>query len=149
MPHSMEVEKRNEQIVINLTRDEVLRLQAGKAVYGDRPGVTMMDAKVDVFPMKVIDPNDSEGDRYSDNRLERAIKSSLRATLASDGDIQLFVPIAKLIDVRLTHSVLPKESIETPITNDRQDLLGVIPEGGIRLNFGGSLKFVHIPHFFL
>ncbi|MBI4089346.1 MAG: hypothetical protein HY424_01405 [Candidatus Levybacteria bacterium] len=147
----MEVEKREKEIIINLTQEEIFELQRGKTIHGGRPAVTMPDAKVDVLPLRAIDPNDSlsEKDRWADDRLEKARKAPLKALLFSDGDLQIFVPAIKLTDVRVASARLSRKSIETPGTKDREGLVKhVIPQEGIRLNFGGSLRHVHIPDFF-
>lgn len=143
----MEVEKRGREIVINLTRKEVFDLQTGRTI-GDRPGVTMSDAKIEIVPLGAIEPDDSLKDRWAIDRLEKATKAPLNGILFSNGDLQIIVPAIKLSDVRLTNAKLTKESIKTPITNARNDLINVIPENGVRLNFGGSLKVVNIPDFF-
>ena len=144
----MEVERKGKQIVVNLTREEVFGLQEGKTIHGGRPGVTMPDAKVEVIPLSAIEPDDSAKDRYSDDRLEKAIKAPLKGNLFSNGDLQIIVPAIKLTDVRLANARLPRESIETPTSNDKKGLVEhVIPQDGVRLNFGGSLKIVKVPVF--
>jgi hypothetical protein len=150
----MEVEKRGKEIVVNLTQEDVSSLQAGETIHGTnihggRPAVTMPDAKVDVLPLNTIEPDDSLKDKWTDDRLEKATEASLRTFLSSDGDLQIFVPAIKLTDVRLGDAKLPRGSIETPTTKSGKALVKhVIPQGGIRLIFGGSLKTVNIPDFF-
>ena len=151
----MEVEKRKKEIVVNLSREDVFDLQAGNTIYGqnkthgDRPAVTMPDATVDVFPLSTIEEDNSLKERYSDDRLEIAEKTPLKGSLWPNGDLQIFVPAIKLTDVRLVGAILPREAIETPNTENRKGLVEhVIPQGGVRLNFGGSLKTVHIPDYF-
>lgn len=144
----MEVEKRGREIIVNLSQEEVFHLQAGKTI-GDRPGVTMPGAKVEILPLSAIEPDDSLKDKWTNDRLSIATETPLRGNLFPNGDLQIIVPAIKLIDVRLGSARLPRESIETPITESRKGLVEhVIPQEGIRLNFGGSLQHVNIPDFY-
>jgi hypothetical protein len=140
------VEKREEQIVINLIREDVFTLQSGKIVHEGRTGVITPDATIDIMPLSVIDPSDDslEGVLYTDNRLEKAMKAPLRAVIFPNEDLQVFIPAIKLTDVRLTDAELPKESVETPIAEDRDALLNAIPKKGIKINFVNSLKSVKL-----
>ena len=151
----MEVEKKGEQIVATLTREDVFGLQAGKTIFGenrvhgDRPAVTMSDANFEVAPLSAIEQDDSLKDRWSMDRLEKAMKAELKGHLSSDGDLRIFVPAIKLSDVRLGGAKLPRESIKTSGTENGRALIEhVIPPNGIILNFGGTLKTVNIPSFF-
>lgn len=144
----MEVEKRNNQIVAALTRDEVFDLQNGHTI-GARPSVTMIEAKVEVIPLSAIERDSSLKDQYSRDRLEKIKKAKSKTFLWSDGDLQVFVPAILLTDVRVASITIPRESVETPGTEKRKELVEhVIPQEGIRLNFGGSLKIINIPDFF-
>lgn len=152
----MEVEKRNAQIIVNITQEEIYELQRGRSIYGknkahgDRPAVTMPDANFAVSPLKSIEPDDSLKDIWTIDRLRNAKKAQLKARLLSNGDLEVFIPDIALSDVRLGSAKLPRELIETPGTEDSKGLVEhVIPEGGIQLNFGGSLKIINIPDFYL
>lgn len=140
----MEVEKRGRQIVVNLSAKEVFALQDGRTI-GDRPGVTIENAKVEVIPLSAIEPTDeSLKDQWSINRLELARKAYLKGELLGNGDLRIIVPGIKLSDVRLGIARLPRKFIDAP-----SDLLEhIIPKKGILLKFGGSLQVVDVPSFF-
>jgi|WetSurMetagenome_2_1015567.scaffolds.fasta_scaffold247923_2 hypothetical protein len=145
----MEVEKRRREIVVSLTREDVFDLQSGNTIHGDRPAVTMPDAKIEVTPLSAIEPDDSLRDMWNPDRLEKAQEALLKVYLWSDGDLQIFVPAIKLTDVRIAGATLPRESIKTPGTKNGKALVRhVIPTDGVRLNFGGTLKTINIPSFF-
>jgi hypothetical protein len=152
----MEVEKREKQIVATLTREDVFALQAGETIFGensehgDRPAVTMSDAIFEIAPLSELEPDDSLKDKWAGDRLEKAAEAQSKAHLYSNGDVKIFVPAITLSDCRLGSIKIPRESIETLETKNGKKLVRhVIPVGGIRLNFGGSLKVVHIPSYFL
>jgi hypothetical protein len=147
----MEIEKTPREIIFNLTREEVFSLQAGKTVYGGRPGIILPDAKADVSPLSMINPFDSitDKERFADDRLEKVTKAPLSGNLWSNGDLEIFVPAIKLTDVRLASARLPKKDVKTPEGENMKTFVErVIPEDGIRLNFGGSLKTVNVSDFF-
>ena len=147
----VDIERKGDRIDIRLTAEEVYRIQSGGTI-GDRPfsSVTMPDAKVEVLPLSRIDPfDDSLKDKWSFERLDKAKKAPLKGFVWPDGDLQIFVPAIKLTDVRLASARLPRESLIAPGTEDKKSLIEhVIPQDGIRLNFGGSLKTINIPDFF-
>jgi hypothetical protein len=76
----MRAERREDHIAVHLTPEEVEAIMAGRIV-GDRPSVTMADAKIEVLPLGAIEKDDSVGDRYSADRLERAMAAPLRGIL--------------------------------------------------------------------
>jgi len=144
----MRAEREENQIAIHLTQKEVEVIIAGRTV-GDRPGVTMPDAKVEVLPLSAIEKDDSVGDRYSADRLERARAAALRGILFPNGDLQVIVPAVKLIDVRVAEARLPREGLETPLTKQGSELVNhVIPEKGVVVYFGGSLQVLDVDNFF-
>jgi hypothetical protein len=148
----MEVEKTPREIIFNLTREEIFSLQAGKTVYGGRPGVILPDAKADVSPLSIINPFDrvTDKERFANDRLKKATEAPLSGYLWSNGDLEIFVPAIKLTDVRLASARLPKKGIITPEGEGLKIFVErVIPEEGIKLNFGGSLKTVHVLDFFV
>ncbi len=145
----MKAERKNNAIVVHLSADETLKLQDGQNV-GGRFGVTSPDAKITVWPLNAIANDDSLKDLWSLDRLEKASKASLEGRLDIDGDLALFVPAIKFSDVRISSASLPKEEIKTPGVEgeDRKTVLArQIPEKGIIVNFGGSLKEVDVNTF--
>lgn len=144
----MEVERRDNHIFVSLSSEEVFSLQDGHTIYG-KPGITP-DAKVEVLPLSAIEPDKSLEDRYSLDRLEKARASQLKAHLLPSEDLQIFVPAIKLTDVRVAGGMLLKEQIETPLAGTRNDeqVNHVIPEKGIVLTFGGSLRTIKPMHEF-
>lgn len=144
----MQVERRENQIAVRLSREEVFAVSDGRII-GDRPGVTMPDAKIEVLPLSAIEEDDSGRNRYASDRLERAIAAPLRGNLFPNGDLQIIVPSVKLSDVRVSQAELSREQIETPLTEQGKELLEhVIPEGGVVIYFGGSLREVDVNKFF-
>ncbi len=142
----MKAERTPQAIIVSLSSEEVFAVRAGRVV-GDRPGVTLPEAKISVWPLSAIEPDNSSKDHWSIDRLERGLAAPLRARLDTDGDLSVFVPAIKLSDVRITDGRLSRELIETPDLKgeDREKFLsGAIPEKGIIVNFGGSLKKVNI-----
>jgi len=145
---TMRAERKEKYIGISLTAEEVYALQSGKTI-GDRPSVTMMDAKVEVLPLSAIEEDNSGKDRYSLDRLEKGISAPLRGMLYPDGDLVIFVPEIKLSDVRIAGAILPREEVKAPSSNNPEELIThVLPPGGIKLLFGGSLKIIDILSYF-
>ena len=146
----MKTEIKHKAIVVSLSQEETFKLQAG-ATISDRPGVTMPDAKITVWPLSAIEHDDSLKDQWSLDRLEKGSKASLKGRLDTDGDLSVFVPAIKLSDVRISLANLPREKIKTPGVEgeDRETVLAhQIPEHGVIVNFGGSLKEVDANTFF-
>ncbi len=140
----MQVRKESDLLLVGLTSEEVTALQDGRML-GTRGGATFHDAKVEVLPLSAIDPDDNEGDRYSDDRLERGLKASLRAHLDSAGDLRVFVPAAKLTDTRIAGAILTRDQVEFMGADESRDpMISLLPEKGIALAFGGSLKRIDI-----
>ena len=137
--------ERNEQsIAVYLTAEEVFCLQAGQTV-GERLGVTVPESKVEVLPLCAVEEDDSLKDkRWSDDRLNVGQKALLRGRLYTNGDLQVIVSAITLNDVRIRAAHLPREKIETPMTDDRGFLTHVIPEGGVIVHLGGSLQIVDL-----
>ena len=146
----MKVERTEEQISLRLSQEEVFKIQAGNVV-SDRPGITMPDAKINVWPLSAIEPDDSLKDRWSDDRLEKGLRAPLRGRMDTDGDLSVFVPAIKLSDVRISFASLPREAIIMPGTRDedkKEFLKKAIPERGIIVHFGGSLKVIDVPRLY-
>ncbi len=142
----MKTEKSGDTLTINLSQDEVFRIQAGDVVT-DRPGVTMPDAKIHVWPLSVIDSDDSLKDKWSVDRLEKGLSTPLKARLDTDGNLSVFVPAIKLSDVRISGANIARDLIQTPGVKDgdrERFLHHVIPTKGVIVNFGGSLKVIEI-----
>ena len=142
----MKTEKTPKIIVVSLSQEEVFKIQAGNVV-SDRPGITMPDAKINVWPLSAIEPDDSLKDRWSDDRLEKGLRAPLRGRMDTDGDLSVFVPAIKLSDVRISFASLPREAIIMPGTRneDKKEFLKkAIPEKGVIVAFGGSLRIVDV-----
>ena len=142
----MKAEIKHKVIVVSLTQEETFAIQDGKAI-SDRPGVTMPDAKINVWPLSAIEPDDSLKDRWSDDRLEKGLRAPLRGRMDTDGDLSVFVPAIKLSDVRISFASLPREAIIMPGTKDEDKdefVKKAIPEKGVIVAFGGSLKVVDV-----
>ena len=142
----MKTEKTPKIIVVSLSQEEVFKIQAGNVV-SDRPGITMPDAKINVWPLSDIEPDDSLKDRWSDDRLEKGLRAPLRGRMDTDGDLSVFVPAIKLSDVRISFASLPREAIIMPGTRDedkKEFLKKAIPEKGVIVAFGGSLRIVDV-----
>lgn len=143
----MKVERTEQAIIVDLSQEETFRIQAGNVV-SDRPGITLPDAKIHVWPLSAIEPDDSLKDRWDIDRLGKGLSSPLKARMDTDGDLSIFVPAIKLSDVRISGARLPRELIETPGIKREEDrerfLHHAIPEKGVILNFGGSLRVVDL-----
>lgn len=138
----MKAEIIGQAIIVDLSSEEVFKVQAGGNI-GDRSGVTLPDAKINVWPLSAIEPDNSLKDHWSMDRLEIGLKAPFRGRLDTDGDLSIFVPAIKLSDVRIAKAHLPRKSIETPSLKgeDRETFLSsVIPKKGVIVNFGGSLR---------
>lgn len=137
----MKSEKTGNTLTVHLSQDEIFRLQAGNVV-SDRPGVTLPDAKIHVWPLSAREPDDSLKDQWSMDRLEKGLSAPLKARLDTDGDLSVFIPAIKLGDVRISGASIARDSIETPGVKDEvreKFLRHVIPDKGLIVNFGGSL----------
>lgn len=143
----MEVEKRKKEIVINLTRDDVFDLQKGNII-GDRYGITLPDANVEILPLNYSEPDESLIDQWSTDRLEIAEETPLKGILYSDGDLQVMVPAIKLTDCRIAKATLSREAIKTPSVKDRKFKRHMIPPHGVIVNFTGSVQNINIPSYF-
>ncbi len=142
----MKAERTPQAIVIRLSEEETFRVKAGNVV-GDRPGITLPDAKINVWPLSAIEPDDSLQDQWSLDRLEKGLSVPLKGRIDTDGDLSIFVPAITLSDVRISGRSIARESIETPGTRDedREEYLSkTIPEKGVIVVFGGSLRVVDI-----
>lgn len=145
----MKSEKKGDMLAVHLSQDEVFRLQAGNVV-GDRLGLTLPDAKINVWPLSAIKPDDSLRDKWTMDGLEKGLAVPLEARMDTDGNLSVFVPAIKLTDVRISGAHIARESIETPGLKDkgREGLLHhAIPEKGVIVAFGGSLKEVDVNTF--
>jgi len=143
----MRTERNEKSIDIYLTAKEVNAIQEGQTI-SDRPGVTMPDAKVEVLPLSAFEPDDSLKDRYSNDRLAKGLSAPLRGNLLGNGDLQVIVPAIALTDVRISRVHLPREMIKTPLVEDGDKLVEqVIPKGGVRVLFGGSLRIVDVDNY--
>ena len=142
----MKAERTQRAITVHLSADEIFELQAGKNI-GGRFGATLPDAKINVWPLSAIEPDDSLKDRWSDDRLEKGLRAPLRGRMDTDGDLSVFVPAIKLSDVRISFASLPREAIIMPGTRDedkKEFLKKAIPEKGVIVVFGGSLQVVNV-----
>lgn len=136
----MKGEKDQNNLSIYLTVEEVYRLQDGHIV-GDRLGITHPDSKVEVLPLSAVEPDDSLKDKWSDVRLTKAQTTELKGNLFSNGDLQVIVPAISLSDVRVASLQLPRERIST---ENEAYLTQMIPEDGVIVRLGGSLKVVDV-----
>jgi len=147
----MKAERKEREIIVDLSAEEVFRIQDEKTV-GDRAGVTMSDAKIDVLPLSMIKKDIlSEEERYVPDRLEKGLAAPLEGNLYPNGDLEIFIPKIKLADVNITGARLPRESIKTPMANkkNRKALLkSAIPQDGVKIKFGGSLKVIDLSKYF-
>lgn len=142
----MKAERGERFIVVSLTREEVFSVQAGRTI-GDRPGVILPESKIEVLPLSAVEEDNSLNDRWAIDRLDKGLAAPLKANLFPNGDLQIFVPAIKLADVRISHARLPRESIKTPMTEekDHKEYVSMtIPEKGVIVNFGGSLRIIEI-----
>lgn len=142
----MKSEKTGHALTIHLSQDEVFELQAGNVV-GDRPGVTIPDAKVNVLPLSAKEPDNSLEDQWSIDRREKGLSAPLKARLDTDGDLAVFVPAIKLSDVRISGASIARDLIETPGVKDEareKFLRHAIPDKGVIVSFSGSLKVIEI-----
>jgi hypothetical protein len=139
----MEISKESEYLKLSLDWREMSALQNGQTL-GER-GAIFHDSKVEVLPLGAIDPEDNEGDRYSDDRLERGSLAPLRAHLDEAGDLRVFVPAAKLTDVRITGAELARSQVEFMGSEEaREFMISLLPEKGIVLAFGGSMRIIDV-----
>lgn len=145
----MKAERARNRIAIHLTAEEVYAVQAGRRV-GDRVGATVPDATVEVLPLSFFGQDESGEHRYSDDRLARGLEAPIRGNLFSNGDLQVIVPDIALCDVRISHVKLPRDKIETPGSQERDiDLIRhQIPEQGVIVYLGGSLKVVDVDSYY-
>lgn len=145
----MDVERKNGKIAVSLTADEVHDLQAGRMI-GTRSHIIVPDAKVEVFPLSSIDVDESGRDRYAIDRLTKAKAASLKGHITPNGDLQIFVPEIVISDVRVAYAEISRDQFDTPLSKNEQaaeDLKRNIPDKGVRVNFGGSLKVIDIDQF--
>ncbi len=146
----MHAERTESELRVLLTEEEVFRLQNGKPA-GERFGLTQTDAKIWVRPLSEVEIDDS-AERYGfrDEELAQLRKATAKANMALDGDLQVFVPGAMLVDTRNDRVKVSRNSIEIPgiPPEDRELLLQNIPERGIVVHLGGSLKTVDVMEFF-
>lgn len=138
----MEIVRNENQLVIKLTSDEVDRVASG-SIIGDRGGL-LPDSKVEVSPLFVREKDDSNQHRWNDNRLELASKMPLLTRIFPNQDLQICIPDLVLSDVRVTGRTIPLSAIELPDEAMREFL----PQEGVRLEFGGSLKLINTPDSF-
>ncbi len=142
----MKAEKREQFIIVSLSQEETFSVQAGNVV-SDRPGITFPDAKINVWSLNAIEPDDSLKDQWELDRLEKGLSAQLKGRLDTDGDLSIFVPAIKLGDVRISGSSIARELIETPGTKDEDRerfLHHAIPAKGVIVAFGGSLRVVDV-----
>lgn len=142
----MKAERTERAIIVHLSQEEVFSIQAGNVV-SDRPGITLPEAKIHVWPLSAIEPDDSLKDRWSIDKLEKGLNAPLKGRIDTDGDLSVFVPAIKLSDVRIAGGSLPRELIETPGTKDEDReafLRHAIPQKGVIVNFGSSLKVINV-----
>jgi len=140
----MDAERKEDGIHVYLTAEEVLAVQQGKSV-GTRAPVIMSDAKVVVCPMKEIREDESGRYRYALDRQKRALTALLEGILDTSGDLSVYVPKIALCDVRVPGKILPKEAITIfSSPKEASELRKLIPEEGVKLHFGGSLKVVDV-----
>lgn len=131
-------------INIRLTRDEVFRLKDENQTIGER---TISGSKIEVSPLSDIEDDDSEQYEWTLDRLEKALKSKAKAYLYPNQDIHIFIPKIKLLDVRIARTFVERDGFETPLSQgkDSEGLIGTLPEEGVIVHFGGSLKVIDIP----
>lgn len=139
----MRGERGQNNISIYLTADEVYRLQDDYTV-GERLGVIHPDAKIEILPLSAVEEDDSLWDKWSDDRLTMAQAAELKGNLFLNGDLQVIVPAISLSDVRVACLQLPRESISSPVPENEAYLQEIIPNEGVTLHLGGSLKIVDV-----
>ena len=144
----MITERAEKRINIYLTAEETGVVQNGQTIV-DRSNVFMEGAKVEVLPLRTVEPDDSLKDRYSVDRLRIACSAPLKGNLFGNGDFQVIIPAITLTDVRLVGVHIQKNEILTPVASDRDALVEhVIPEDGVYVYFGGSLQTVDTAAFY-
>jgi len=142
----MKAERAGSVIVVHLSQEETFRIQADNVV-SDRPGITMPDAKINVWPLSAIEPDDSLKDKWELDRMQKGLSAPLKGRIYTDGDLSIFVPAIKLSDVRISGGSIARESIETPGTKDEDRerfLHHAILKKGVIVKFGGSLKVISV-----
>jgi len=142
----MKAERTPQAIIVRLSQEETFSVQAGRTI-GDRPRAILPDSKIEVAPLSAVQEDDSLKDQWSLDRLEKGLKTPLKGNLFPNGDLQVLVPAIKFSDVRISHASLPRETIVTPMTEDKdraEYLSKTIPEKGVIVVFGGSLKTVDV-----
>jgi len=139
----MKGERGQNKISIYLTADEVFRLQDGHTI-GERLGITHSDSKVEILPLSAVEKDDSLRDNWSDDRLTKVQTAELRGNLFTNGDLQVIVPAISLSDVRVASLLLPRERITAPMSENEAYLTQMVPEGGVAVYLGGSLRIVDV-----
>lgn len=142
----MDVERKNGKISVSLTADEVHGLWSGRMI-GTRSHVIVPDAKVEIFPLSSISIDESGKDKHAIDRFSKALAAPLKGHITPNGDIQIFVPEVVISDVRVAYADISRDQFDTPLSRngqDAEDLKRNIPDKGVRVNFGGSLKIVDI-----
>lgn len=134
----MDIERKANQLVISLSNDEVFRVMDGNTI-GERRGL-LPDSKVEILPLSDIMPDDSDKDRWTDERLKKAQTTPLYGRVLSNQDLQIGVPQIVLRDVRVIGRRIGKEELEVLDEGFRE----TIPNEGIQINFGGSLKIIDL-----
>lgn len=139
----MRGERYQNSISVYLSAEEVYKLQDGRIV-GERLGVIHPDAKVEVLPLDAVEEDDSLKDKWSDDRLTKAQAAELKGNIFSNGDLQVIVPAISLSDVRVVSLYLPRERISSPFPENKTYLNQLIPDKGVIVYLGGSLRIVDV-----
>ena len=134
----MEVDRRENRLVINLTSDEVFAVQAGRTI-GERGGL-LLDSKVEILPLGKIMVDDSDKDRWNDSHLEKAQTTPLYARILPNQDLQIGIPEIVLSDVRVSDRIIRRGEI---LVFD-EEIRELLPEEGVKLNFRGSLQVIDL-----
>lgn len=112
---------------------------------GERGGLTP-DAKVEVYPLSMRDPEAAVVNPYTESSLYlTALKTSQepkpQAELLGNEDLLVFVPdiVPHRQDIGGVH--VPRSTIQTPGVEEdaREHRLGIVPRGGVIVNFDDSI----------
>lgn len=140
----MRLSKDSDYLFVDVSVGEAHGLMDGRGC-GERGGLTP-DAKVEVYPLSHRDPDARVTDPYIESSVYlRALRTSQepkpQAELLGNEDLLVFVPdiVPHRQDIGGVH--VPKSTIQTPgIEEDaREHRLGIVPRGGVIVNFDESI----------
>lgn len=140
----MDIERYNDYMIVSLTSEEVFRVQKGETV-GERGGLEI-DSKVEIAPLSAIEEDETVGNEYAMDRLQKGLEAKLKAQLFSNADLKVFIPDVALRDARISGKRLLTSQIEG-LSSD-EEMVKIFPKNGVIINFGGSVNLVDVNAFF-